>query len=113
MSAGNIICLIIYLIVALMMIGIGILQLKSKTPAAFYSGEKPFEANELSDVAAWNKKHGMMWIIYGIIIMISYIGGTVIGLDSGWCVIPMAGGLLAPVFVMIWYHHRLIRMYKR
>lgn len=113
MNAASMICLAIYFIVALMMIGIGVSQLRSKTPVAFYSGEKPYDARELSDVAMWNKKHGMMWILYGIIIMFSYGGGAVIGLDSGWCVIPMAGGLIVPVLAMIWYHHRLIRRYKR
>ena len=56
MGAANIICMVIYIIVAMIMIGIGISQLKSQTPVGFYSGEQPPRENELSDVHAWNKK---------------------------------------------------------
>lgn len=105
-------CFVIYLLVAFIMIGIGRTQLKSKTPVAFYSGEKPFDAEELSDVSEWNRRHGLMWITYGIIIIVSGLTGGLIK-DSLWCLIPMIGGLCVPVIGMIWYHHKLIRLYKR
>lgn len=113
--AETIMCFVIYLLVALVMIGIGVSQLKSKTPVGFYSGEKPFEAGELSDVPMWNKKHGKMWIIYGVIIIFSGLAGTfLIGADAAWQVvlIPMAGGVVAPIIWMIGYHERLVRKYK-
>lgn len=87
----NIIGLVIYLAVAGFMIGIGISQLRSKKPVAFYSGEKPPKEEELSDVKAWNQKHGRMWVLYGLIILVSYGIGVIIG-DTMWCVIPMCGG---------------------
>ena len=111
MTAASIITFIIFFIVAMIMIGLGILQLKSTSPVGFYSGEKPPREEELTDVKAWNKKHGMMWLIYGIIIMISYFVGYLIG-DSILCLIPFCGGLIVPVIIMIWYHHRLIKKYK-
>lgn len=113
--AETIMCFVIYLLVALVMIGIGVSQLKSKTPVGFYSGEKPFEAGELSDVPMWNKKHGKMWIIYGVIIIFSGLAGTfLIGADAAWQVvlIPMAGGVVAPIIWMIGYHERLVHKYK-
>lgn len=64
------ISLAIYGGVAALMIGIGISQLRSKKPVGFYSGVKPPREDELSDVGAWNKKHGIMWIIYGAIIRV-------------------------------------------
>ena len=70
MTAASIITFIIFFIVAMIMIGLGIFQLKSTSPVGFYSGEKPPREEELTDVKAWNKKHGMMWLIYGIIIRI-------------------------------------------
>lgn len=112
MSAENIMGLVIYLIVAGFMAGIGIFQIRSKKPVGFYSGEKPPKENELSDVNAWNKKHGSMWVIYGAVIMLSYGIGIIMG-DTVWCILPMCGGLLIPVPVMIWFHHRLIRKYKK
>lgn len=112
MTVSSIITLIIYLMVAAMMIGIGISQFRSSSPVGFYSGEKPPKEDELTDVQAWNKKHGMMWLVYGIMILFSYAAGYIIG-DSILCLIPLLGGLIVPIIVMIWYHHKLIRIYKK
>lgn len=113
--AEAVMCFMIYLLVALIMIGIGVSQLKSKTPVGFYTGEKPFDAKELSDVRMWNKKHGEMWIVYGIIIILSGLAGTfLIGADTAWQLglAVMGGGVVAPLVWMIGYHERLIRKYK-
>ena len=105
---------VIYLFVAAVMLGIGISQYKSKKPVGFYSGEKPPLESELTDVIMWNKKHGKMWILYGIIIIFSYVAGIpFLKADSVWCIIPMCGGIITPLPVMIWYHHKLIKEYKR
>ena len=103
---------VIFGLCALMMLGIGISQLKSKKPVGFYSGEKSPSEDEISDVQMWNKKHGTMWIIYGITIILAWICGSIIG-DSVFILIPYLTGLLLPVFIMIWYHHKLIKMYKK
>ena len=104
----------IMLLVAGVMLGIGISQYRSTKPVAFYSGEKPPKESELSDVLMWNKKHGKLWILYGIIIIFSYVAGIpFLKADSVWCIIPMCGGIIAPLPVMIWYHHKLIKEYKR
>ena len=104
----------IYLLVAAVMLGIGISQYRSKKPVGFYSGEKPPLESELSDVLMWNKKHGKMWIWYGIIIIISYLLGIpFLVIDSVWCIIPMCGGIILPLPMMIWYHNKLIREYMK
>lgn len=106
--------LTIYMLVAGVMIGLGISQYKSKKPVGFYSGEKPPLEKELTDVLMWNKKHGKMWIWYGIIIILCYAAGIpFVKVDSVWCVIPMCGGIIVPLPMMIWYHHKLIREYKK
>lgn len=112
MTAGSMICLVIYALEALIMIGIGIAQLKSRKPVGFYSGEEGPRQEELTDVVAWNKKHGTMWVIYGIIIILSYFAGMLIR-DSIWCVIPMCGGVMVPVVFMIRYHNKLKKEYMR
>lgn len=112
---GAVMCFVVYVLVALIMIGIGVSQLKSKTPVGFYTGEKPFAPAELSDVAMWNKKHGEMWIVYGAIIILSGLAGTfLIGADTAWQLglAVMGGGVIAPIVWMMWYHARLIRKYK-
>lgn len=108
MSTGYVIACIIYLITALIMIGIGISNLRSTTPVGFYSGEKPPKEEELTDVHIWNKRHGMMWILYGVTIMFSWLIGLFVG-DSVWCLLPLCGGVILPVIVMVWYHQRLKR----
>ena len=100
----------IFFLCAAVMFGIGIVQLKSKEPVGFYSGEEPPSRDELTDVNAWNKKHGMMWIIYGGCIVISWLIGLIMG-DSIYVVIPYVVGLLVPIIPMIIYHHKLIKMY--
>lgn len=103
---------IIYVVVSLIMTGLGISQLKSREPVGFYSGEKRLRADEVADVSAWNRKHGLMWCIYGLVIFLSGIAGIIIG-DSIYCVFPMFGGVTIPLGMMIWYHHRLLKMYKK
>ena len=106
--------LVIYLLVAAIMLGIGIFQYRSKSPVGFYSGEKPPMESELTDVDAWNKKHGKMWIWYGVIIIVSYLLGVpFLMADSVWSVLPMCVGIMIPIPLMIRYHHKLIREYKK
>ncbi len=115
LMAEAVMCFVIYLLVAFIMIGIGVSQLKSKTPVGFYTGEKPFAPEELSDVVMWNKRHGEMWMIYGGIILLSGLSGTfLIGADASWklILVPMVGGVIVPIVWMMWYHGRLIRKYK-
>jgi len=108
--AEIIIPLVILSYVALIMLIIGIIQVKSKTPVGFYSGVEPPKAENLTDVKAWNKKHGLMWIIYGIVILSSIIP-VLIMRESIWCIVPMIVGMLLPIGIMIWYHHRLCKIY--
>ncbi len=107
---GTIISGVIYFLVASVMFGIGISQLKSKDPVGFYTGEKPPEKEHLSDVYAWNKKHGTMWVIYGVCIVCSWICSAFIA-DSIFSAIPLSAGILAPIVIMIVYHHRLVKKY--
>ena len=112
MNAENVFGFVIYLMVAMFMAGIGISQLKSKSPVGFYSGEKHPREDELTDVKAWNKKHGLMWVLFSVIILISYGIGAMMG-DTVWCVIPMCGGIIIPIPIMIWYHHKLMKTYLK
>jgi len=109
--AGTIISGVIFGLVALVMFGIGISQLKSKDPVGFYTGEKPPEKESLSDVNAWNKKHGVMWIIYGICIISSWICSAFIVGDGIYSVIPLCIGTLIPILVMVFLHHKWVKRY--
>ena len=107
---GLIISGVIFCVTACIMIGTGISQFHSKEPVGFYTGEKPPLKEQLSDVNAWNKKHGIMWMIYGFCIAGSWICSAFIG-DRLYTVIPLMGGTLVPIVFMIIYHHNLVKKY--
>ena len=106
MDAENIFGFSIFLLVAIVMMVIGIVQIRKKTPVAFYSGEEPPRAEDLTDVKAWNWKHGLMWLLFGVTILVGYGVGVCMG-DEIWSAIPMCGGVILPLPFMVWGHHRL------
>ena len=81
-------------ICAMFMFGIGLVQIKSKKPVAFYSGEKPPLEEKVKDIENWNKKHGIMWILYGIAIVIGIVGGLIVGLLAA---------IFFPTYIMLVY----------
>ena len=109
--AGTIISGVIFCIVAMIMLGIGASQLKSKEPVGFYTGERPPKAEQLSDVNSWNKKHGVMWVIYGVCIIGAWICSVFWGGDSIYSMIPLCIGVLIPIPVMIFLHHKLVKKF--
>ena len=100
----------IYAYVALIMIAIGIMQYKSKKPTGFYTGETPPKEEQLTDVTAWNHRHGMMWIIYGIVIIVSFLFGLLIPHEVLSALLPVVI-ILGALPVMILYHHKLKKQY--
>lgn len=105
--AGYIIGLAVSGITAVIMVAIGISNLKSSSPVGFYTGEEPFKKEELSDWKTWNKKHGWMWIFYGIFIVLGYGLGE-LGKNDIWFLVFELGSIIVPLPFMCWYHHRLI-----
>ena len=100
----------IFTFVALIMITIGVVQLKSRKPVGFYSGEMPPRPEELTDVRGWNKEHGTMWILFGGAI----VAGGLIGLKANdiiWSSVFMIGSVVVPLPLMVWNHGRLKRKY--
>lgn len=67
--------------VVIMFIGIGIYSLKRKTPMHFWSGST-VKPEEISDIYAYNKANGIMWIVYGLsyllILPLGFVFGEVI-----------------------------------
>ncbi len=76
----------------------------------FYTGEKGPEENQLTDVKAWNRKHGLMWIAYGCCIVAAWVCGLLLD-DNLLAIIPFMIGLVAPLFFMAVYHNSLIKRY--
>lgn len=107
---GTIISGVILGLCAILMVGIGIFQVNSTKPVGFYTGVKAPDENELSDMNAWNKKHGIMWILYGVCIEATWVCGLFIGDEViSWIIILI--GLFLPMLFMILYHKKLIKDY--
>lgn len=103
---------VIYGIVSGIMIGIGVSQMKSKNPVSMNTGEKPPRKDELTDVGEYNKKHGLMWILYGSSIICSYLIAGLLSNVFNACMITtiiVVGG----IFIMMWYHKQLMRRYMK
>ena len=108
----NIIMIVVLAWCAFIMIVVGVFQLKCKHPVGFYTGEKPLREEQISDVALWNKKHGMMWILYGVGILLSYFVGLMIG-DGKISYFLFMGFMFGAIPVMIFYHHWLKKKYVK
>lgn len=95
---------------ALLMIAIGVKQLRSEKPVGFYSGQKPPKPSEITDIPAWNRKHGWMWILYGVLIALSYVVGLFIENEN---VMPVLFSvcIVLPIPLMILYHRKLEKIY--
>lgn len=97
---------------AVIMFALGISQLKSKKPVGFYTGEKLPTEEQISDVAAWNRKHGRMWIGYGFCMIAAWVI-AVLPLKDTVRMIGMAALLLIPLPLLILYHHKLKKRYYK
>lgn len=64
--------LVFYLVAAVMLIWMGISQILSKTLVGGGVFEKAPQPKEVSDGKAWNRKHGVSWIVYGSLIAGSF-----------------------------------------
>ena len=107
--AENIIGFVILLICTIPLIVIGITQIKSKEPVGFWTGVKPPSKDRVSDVPAYNKKHGIMWILYGAGIIPAFYIGMIFGGLVATCALGVEtiGGIVA----MICYHNYLDKKY--
>lgn len=110
MNSGQIFSLSIYGFVALIMAAIGVYQLRSKKPATFYSGEKQLKPEQLTSVDDWNRGHGLMWIGYGLVIILSALP---FALNAGkWTVLLMTAGVMVPIPFLVMLHERMLKKYK-
>ena len=71
----NIIWLIIMIPVSLLFTGIGIFAWQRKKPMWFWSGNT-VKGSEISDVAAYNRANGIMWLVFSLIMWVSTVLGA-------------------------------------
>ncbi len=113
-NAESIICFCIILISSAPMIILGIIQYNSKKPVGFWAGKEPPGEEQVSDIRAYNHRHGIMWLLYGAGLILCFIPGFFFGENWG---IALAVLVTAEISVgligMIYYHNYLDRTYLK
>lgn len=111
MTVDNIFSMVVAMICISPILIIGIVQYNSKRPVGFWAGKEPPKEEQITDVKAYNHRHGIMWLLYGIGFLICF--GCIFFMDaiaaSFLAVAESIGGL----FAMAAYHGRLDRIYTR
>lgn len=112
MNEGMIMGLVIISLVACMMVVIGLFQVLNKDrPVGFYNMIDPPKKEDISDIILWNKKHGLIWIVYGICIELGFWIGYAVP-NEVLEMVFMMGGVILPLPFMIMCHHKLEEKYK-
>ena len=109
MVMENIIWLIIMVPVSLLFTGLGVYAWKRKKPMWFWSGIT-VEESEISDISAYNKANGIMWIVFSAILWISTIFGS-LNMKIGGITLIVGCILGAPALPIV--YGRIYRKYKK
>ena len=107
---GAIINIFVNAYVALIMLGVGIGMIVGKKPTGFYTGGKAYNPDEIKDVKKWNLYHGLMFIVYAILIILAAIVLCFIKSET-ITIFIFFGVYLLPLPVMIIIHHLLEKNY--
>ncbi|MCR5795603.1 MAG: hypothetical protein K6G61_09725 [Solobacterium sp.] len=108
MGGGRYFTLGVSVAVALLLCIIGITQWRSIHPVTFYSGEEPPKDEEITDIRAYNRKHGLMWITVGLLIVLGWFLADLAQNGIIWMVM-----LIAPLLGMPLYHSHLDTKYRK
>ena len=108
MRGESVIWLVIMIPVCLLLTGIGIYALRRKKPMWFWSGTE-VKPEEITDIPAYNRANGIMWIAYSLIFWIAAAAGLVNMMAGG--VILMAGAVGGSILLMIVYQ-RILKKYR-
>ena len=100
-------------IIGIFFIIFGIHQTKSTKPVSWGTTfDAPAREENISNLKLWNLNHGMMWIIYGSLFVISSI--TLLHIQNILVAFLLLLGVsIIPLPIMLWYHIFLTRKYYK
>lgn len=104
----KIVWLVIMIPVSALFTGIGIYAWKRKKPMWFWSGSTVSE-DEITDIPAYNRANGIMWICYSLVFWISTIMGLFELAAAG---IVLIAGCLCGFPLLIIAYGRIYKKYK-
>ena len=105
----KVIWLVITIPCSLLFTGIGIYAWRRRKPMWFWSGSSVRE-EEITNVKAYNRENGIMWICYSAVFWIS----TIMGIRSvSIAGIVLAVGCLGGLPLLVIAYNKIYRRYKR
>ena len=104
----KIVWLVIMIPVSALFTGIGIYAWKRKKPMWFWSGSTVSES-EITDIPAYNRANGIMWICYSLVFWISAIMGLFEIAAAG---IVLIVGCLVGTPILVIVYGRIYKKYK-
>lgn len=112
MEPATLISLFFVLLASCITIGIGVSNIKSKHPVGFYSGEPHPDDEDITDMKAYNRKHGLMWILYGVGIAAVFCLGF-LPINRYVYLFLIFLEMIGGVILMILNHNKLNKRYRR
>lgn len=89
-------------------IGLGIYSIRKKTPMHFWAGTT-VKSNEITNIRAYNKANGIMWITYGSTFVLAGVF-SLLNMAIGTMFFIIAG--IAGTFVLILVYNHIYNKYK-
>ena len=105
----NIVWLIIMVPVSLLFTGLGIYAWRRKKPMWFWSGST-VEESEITDVPAYNRANGIMWLAFSALFWVSTVLGC-LQLKTGG--ILLFAGCMLSVLILPFVYGRICKKYKK
>ena len=105
----NVIWLVIMIPCSLLFTGIGIYAWRREIPMWFFSGSTVKE-EEITDVKAYNRENGIMWICYSAIFWISTVLGIWSAVAAG---IVLLVGCVVGSLLLVAAYNRIYKKYKK
>ncbi len=106
---GKVLWILIMAAISFLFTELGIHARERKSPMWFNPG-KPVDEDEISDVRAYNKKNGTMWLSFSGILWLCTLLGIVHVKAAGYC---MIAACLAGVFLLPSIYNRILEQYSK
>ena len=105
---SSIVWLVIMIPICLLFVGLGIYAIRREKPMWFWSGTE-VKPEEITDVRAYNRANGIVWIVYSLVYWISTAVGLVNMKIGGLMLV--VGSVGGSIVLMIAYH-RILEKYS-
>ena len=110
MAVGKWILTVIFVLCGIVMITIGLYQRRSSVPAKLNSSED-LDPEEIRDIPAYNRKHGLMFMLYGAVIIDGVFLSWVF--SSQYSAVIALIACILPIPFLSKYHNYLLQQHQK